>query len=73
LGFRLIQFQETQDRVVSYHLALLLPHRGHSTTFTGKLFSNICGDYSISPWNIKWAKMEGKAGSELCKKQKEEN
>ena len=41
--------------------------------FTGKVFSTICGDYSILPWNIKWAKMEGKAGSELCKKQKEEN
>ena len=37
--------------------------------FTGKVFSNICGDYNISPWNIK--KME--AGSELCKKQKGEN
>ena len=41
--------------------------------FAEKVFSDTCGDFSISPWDIKWAKMEGKAGSELCKKQKEEN
>ena len=41
--------------------------------FAEKVFSDICGDLSISPRDIKWAKLEGKEGSELCKKQKEEN
>ena len=41
--------------------------------FAEKVFSDTCGDFSISPWDIKWAQMEGKGGSELCKKQKEEN
>lgn len=40
--------------------------------FGEKVFSDTCGDFSISPWDIKWAKMQ-EAGSELCKKQKEEN
>ena len=46
---------------------------GDSEMFAEEVFSDTCGDFSISPWDIKWAKMEGKAGSELCKKQKEEN
>ena len=28
--------------------------------FAEKVFSDTCGDFSISPWDIKWAKMEGK-------------
>lgn len=26
--------------------------------FGEKVFSDTCGDFSISPWDIKWAKME---------------